>query len=139
MFKKLILGLSLLVLASMPSFAQSSSSRTVEGNNTVPGPASPNCTVGPCWVPNVGISSLGYFQFTVAVATHLPSIPVSAREAFVICTGQPVNWRDDGVAPTASIGMPLAVSQGFPYTGNLAAIQFIQTTATASCNVTYYP
>lgn len=138
--KSLGLVLSLLFIATAPSFAQSTGTHTVLGNETVPGPASRNCgTVGPCWVPNVGIGALGYFQFTVATASHLPSIPASAREAFVVCTTQTVNWRDDGVAPTASVGMPLPPLQAFPYTGDLAAIQFIQTTATASCNVSYYP
>jgi hypothetical protein len=135
----LVLGIALALMPISAVMAQSQGAHVVIGNETVPGPASPNCTVGPCFVPHVGILSLGYQQFTVATSTALPSVPASAREAFVVCTGQQVNWRDDGVAPTASVGMPLAVSQAFPYTGNLAAIRFIQVTATATCNVTYYP
>ena len=64
--------------------------------------------------------------------------PAQAIEAFIVCTGQTVNWRDDGTNPTASVGMPLAVNVGFPYTGNLSAIKLIQTTATATCNIEYY-
>jgi len=49
-----------------------------------------------------------------------------------------VRWRDDGVAPTASIGMPLAAGVTLQYDGDLTQIQFIQYGGTAELNVTYY-
>lgn len=83
--------------------------------------------------------ALGYGQLTsLAAAASLPNIPSGASEAFVVCTGQTVYWRDDGTAPTATIGMPLPINTPFPYIGSLARIQFIQTGATAVCNVSYY-
>lgn len=59
--------------------------------------------------------------------------------AVVRCTGQNVMWRDDGVAPTASTGMPLLTTDPpWEYAGDLLAIQFIQTAASAVLDVSYY-
>lgn len=82
--------------------------------------------------------ALGVFQFTVATATALPTIPSGASEAFVVCETQPVRWRDDGTNPTASIGVLLPINTAFPYIGSLARIKFIETTASATCSVSYY-
>ncbi len=89
--------------------------------------------------PVIAYRSLGYQQMTtLTAAAVLPSIPAGAEEAFIVCTGQTVYWRDDGIAPTATVGMPLTVNQPFPYTGSLPRMQIIQTAPTAVCNVTYY-
>jgi hypothetical protein len=82
--------------------------------------------------------AIGYAQFTVAAATALPSIPSGASEAFVVCEAQSVRWRDDGTNPTASVGVLLPVNTAFPYIGSLARIKFIETTASATCSVSYY-
>lgn len=121
-------------LLSTPASAQAAHSSI--GNDVISG--APNCAIGPCWRPYVGAPPGGYQQFTVVASTALPSIPTGAAEALVICETQTVRWRDDGVAPTASVGMPLTANTAFPYTGNLAAVRIIQTTATATCNVSYY-
>jgi hypothetical protein len=49
-----------------------------------------------------------------------------------------VRWRDDGTAPTASIGMPLAIGVSLSYDGDLKAIRFIEVLASANLNVSYY-
>lgn len=86
-----------------------------------------------------GLQSLGFQQMTsLGSATALPAIPPGTQEAFIICTGQTVYWRDDGVAPTATVGMPLPINTPFPYTGSIASIKLIQTSASATCNVTYF-
>jgi len=141
---KKLLSLLVILCISAPAYAQQNTSRSSLWNDVPQN--STNCKIGPCAAPYVGAPPLGYQQFTVAAATFLPSIPAGATEALVICTGQTVNWRDDGTAPTATVGMPLAVNTAFPYTGGpasgsnipLSAIEFIQTTATATCNVSYY-
>ena len=51
---------------------------------------------------------------------------------------QNVRWRDDGVAPTAAIGMPLLSGVTLQYDGDLTRIQFIETTVSAELNVAYY-
>lgn len=89
---------------------------------------------------DVGIqrTPLGYQQITtVSSATHL-TVPTGAREAVIIAEAQAVRYRDDGVAPTATVGQPLAVSTVLDYTGTLSAIQFIEQTSGAKLNILYY-
>jgi hypothetical protein len=51
---------------------------------------------------------------------------------------QAVRWRDDDVNPTASVGMPLAAGVTLQYDGDLTKIKFIEQTAGAKINVSYY-
>ena len=75
---------------------------------------------------------------SMAAAVALPSVPTGALRALVQAEGQSVRWRDDGVAPTASVGTLIYVGQLFEYTGDLSAIRFIETAASAKLNVSYY-
>jgi hypothetical protein len=58
--------------------------------------------------------------------------------AIIVAETQAVRWRDDGTAPTASVGMPLPVLTEFLYDGDLTNIRFIQQTASAVLNISYY-
>jgi len=49
-----------------------------------------------------------------------------------------VRWRDDGVSPTGSVGMPLAAGVTLQYDGNLKAIKFINNGGSAELNISYY-
>jgi hypothetical protein len=49
-----------------------------------------------------------------------------------------VRWRDDGVDPTATVGMPLAAGVTLQYDGNLKGIKFIDNGGTAELNISYY-
>ena len=49
-----------------------------------------------------------------------------------------VRWRDDGTNPTASVGMPLAAGVTLQYDGDLKKIKFIEQTASAKINISYY-
>lgn len=91
-------------------------------------------------------SRLGYQQITsLSSATGL-TVPVtttgglSAKPAIALIVAETANvrWRDDGVAPTASVGMPLAAGSMLQYDGDIGAIQFIEQTAGAKLNVSYY-
>jgi hypothetical protein len=53
--------------------------------------------------------AVGYQQITNAAAAIGLATPPTARVARIICETQAVRWRDDGAAPTATVGMPLAV------------------------------
>lgn len=90
---------------------------------------------------------LGYQQITdltSAVSLTVPSTDVnglSCKPAIAIITpaGGPVRWRDDGVDPTATVGMPLAANVTLQYDGDLTKIKFIETgVATAELNISYY-
>ena len=91
-------------------------------------------------------STLGYQQITSLGSATALTIPQkdlnglagSARIAIITAESQAVRWRDDGVAPTASVGMPLAGGVTLLYDGDLSKIQFIEQTAGAKLNITYY-
>ncbi len=81
---------------------------------------------------------LGYQQITSLSAATGLTVPAGATLAVIAPLTQSVRWRDDGVNPTASIGMPIAAGAYFSYDGDLKAIKFIQMTASAELNVAYY-
>lgn len=55
------------------------------------------------------------------------------------CATANVRWRDDGTAPTASVGVPLNAGEELDYDGNQAVIQFIRTgAADATLDISYY-
>lgn len=89
---------------------------------------------------------LGYQQITsLSSATGLtvPAKDVNGLKmtpsiAIIVAETQGVRWRDDGTAPTASVGMPLAAGVAFQYDGDLSKIQFIEQTASAKLNISYY-
>lgn len=91
-------------------------------------------------------SRLGYQQITSLSASTALTVPavdkggLSCKPSIAIITPetQAVRWRDDGVAPTASVGMPLAVGSTLQYDGDLTQIRFIEQTGSAKINVTYY-
>ena len=63
-------------------------------------------------------SCLGYEQITSLSSTKgltLPAVDANGMKctpaiAIIIAEAQGVRWRDDGTAPTASVGMPLPVN-----------------------------
>lgn len=84
--------------------------------------------------------SLGYQQIvsaTLAASTAL-TVPAEAQYAVIVPDTQAVRWRDDGTAPTAAIGMPVAAGQPFTFDGDLTTIRFIRQAAGAILNVAYY-
>lgn len=91
-------------------------------------------------------SQLGYQQITSLSSATALTVPQkdlnglagSPRIAIITPEGQAVRWRDDGVAPTASVGMPLAAGVTLQYDGDLTKIQFIEQVAGAKLNITYY-
>lgn len=81
----------------------------------------------------------GYTQIAdVSGAVGLGTVPAGTRLTLIQAEAQAVRWRDDGVEPTASVGMLLSAGQTLVYNGNPTAIKVIETTATAAVNVTFY-
>jgi hypothetical protein len=81
---------------------------------------------------------LGYQQITALSASTALTVPIGASFAVIVPETQAVRYRDDGTAPTGSVGQPLAVGVVLTYAGNLAAIRFIEQAASAKLNVLYY-
>lgn len=81
---------------------------------------------------------LGYQQITSLSSATALTVPTGATRALIVAETQAVRWRDDGTDPTASVGMPVATSTYLSYDGDLSRIKFIEQTASAKLNVTYY-
>lgn len=82
---------------------------------------------------------LGYQQLTVPAASTALTVPATSKRAVIQCEDGDVRWRDDGVAPTAAIGMRLESGSSMEYTGSLSAIRFIRRTgASGTLNISYY-
>ena len=88
----------------------------------------------------------GYQQITSLSSATKLTVPQltpdggNTKPVFALITpeGQAVRWRDDRTAPTASVGMPLAVGVTLQYDGDLTQIKFIEQTAGAKINISYY-
>jgi len=91
-------------------------------------------------------STMGYQQITSLSSASKLTVPArdlnglagTPRIAIITPETQAVRWRDDGVAPTASVGMPLAAGVTLQYDGDLSQVQFIEQAASAKLNITYY-
>ena len=81
---------------------------------------------------------LGYQQITVLTASTALTVPAGATMAVFTPQTQAVRYRDDGVAPSATVGMPVAVGVSVTYSGNLNQIRFFEQAASAVLNVSYY-
>lgn len=89
---------------------------------------------------------IGYQQITSLVSAQTLTVPqrdlsgLNQKPTFALITPftAAVRWRDDGVAPTASVGMPLAAGVTLQYDGDLSKIQFINSGGTAELNISYY-
>jgi hypothetical protein len=89
---------------------------------------------------------LGYQQITSlssAASLTVPATDVNGLNqrptiAMITPETQAVRWRDDGVAPTASVGFPLSPGDVLVYDGDLKKIRFIEQAASSTLNVVYY-
>lgn len=80
---------------------------------------------------------LGYQQITVTAVQSL-TVPAGATHAVITAEAQVVRYRDDGKAPTSTVGAPLAVGTPLEYGGTLSQLQFISQVAGGIINVLYY-
>lgn len=84
----------------------------------------------------------GYLQVTVTTVQSL-TIPAACNGvpslAVIKAEVQALRYRDDGVAPTISVGMPIAVTDApIPYEGTISALQFIAQTSGGIVDVLFY-
>jgi len=85
---------------------------------------------------------LGYQQIANLTAATALTVPGNATFALALLEGVEVRWRDDGVNPTTTVGMPMF--EGAPpqqFSGDLSAVKFIQVSGAAGAStldVSYY-
>ena len=81
---------------------------------------------------------LGYQQITSLSSAAGLTVAQGATLALIVPETQNVRWRDDGTDPTASVGMPIFVGASLSYDGDFNRIKFIEMTASAKLNISYY-
>jgi hypothetical protein len=73
----------------------------------------------------------------LSVAVGL-SVPSGSTLVILSIETSSIRWRDDGVDPTAIVGMLLLPGQTFIYNGDLSAIKFIDVTSGAAIVANFY-
>ena len=92
------------------------------------------------WAESGNLDNSRYVQMaSLSVARPLDSPPERVNYVMVQAEAQNVRYRDDGIAPTATIGMVL-YSNAAPtkFAGAIQLLKFIEVTASAKLNVRYY-
>lgn len=98
-------------------------------------------------IPGVRLVPLGYCQLVAPNTATLVSscagfstfLANGANVMIVRADTQAIRWRDDGTSPSATVGMPLLVADPpFLYSGTLANVSVISSTAGANVNITFY-
>ena len=93
---------------------------------------------------DVGIryTPLGYCQLTsidtAVLLSSCSNFSTAATTAVFVPEAQAIRYRDDGTAPTATVGQPVAVGTSVTYTGTLSKVQVISQTSGAKLNVLFY-
>ncbi len=89
--------------------------------------------------PPYAATALGFQQITSLDSAAVLTVPASATFALISCAGGNVSWRDDGTAPTSSIGMFIYDAQPPQlFSGNLSVVKFIKAGSSPKLNVSYY-
>lgn len=65
-------------------------------------------------------------------------VPRGSTLISIAVEGNAVRYRDDGTAPTASVGQLLPIGGPWPYSSNINGIQFVQVASGAVLDVCFY-
>lgn len=88
------------------------------------------------------LTPTGHDQHTSfdAAAEKLDRTNIGEDSRYVLLQAETngVRWRDDGVLPTASVGMLIPAGQDFWYTGNIDNLRVIGVDGTSILNVAGY-
>jgi hypothetical protein len=82
--------------------------------------------------------AVGFEVITDVSTAKSLTVPPGAIMAIIQCETQNCRWKDDGASPTSSAGMLITANDYFIYTGILERFKIIETSATASVNISYY-
>ncbi len=81
-------------------------------------------------------TGMGTLNASLTAATPLAA-PPGALVAFIAISGAGVRYRDDGVAPTASLGYPAASGAYLTYSGPMSQFQIVEQAAGAVLDILY--
>lgn len=89
-------------------------------------------------VSDANVDPLGYQQLDNLSTANSLTVPTGARIAIIQAEAHPIRYRDDGIAPTSTLGMLLETGESIKYSGNLSALQIIAHAGTPKVNISYY-
>ena len=102
-------------------------------------------SLGQTTVPGQRIVPLGYCQLSamqlssaVGLSSCSGGIPSGATMAYIQSEVAGVRYRDDGTAPTSSVGVIIANATPIFYVGTLSALQFIAQSGSPLLDVLFY-
>lgn len=83
---------------------------------------------------------LGYAQWSLSTTTvtELPDPPAGTSVALVKIESAGARYRDDGVDPTSTVGMPIAVGESLVYDALMTDMRLIGQSNGSIVNVSYY-
>lgn len=86
---------------------------------------------------------VGYCQLAVStaalVSTCTGGIPIGASVAYLSVETANIRWRDDGTAPTTSVGMPIvAAAAPFLYQGDLTKLEVVAVSGSPVLDIAFY-
>lgn len=90
-------------------------------------------TNGPTWGTPLGFDSFG----PINTATGVTAPPGTTLMIFIVIGGN-ARWRDDGVAPTASVGMPVLETLPYQFAGSFAQFKIIGESPGVTFSCSFY-
>lgn len=89
------------------------------------------------------ITPLGYCQFTAGAAALVGTscsggIPARTAWAVICIETANIRWRDDGSAPTTTVGMPVSAGGCLYYSGTFATFQTVAQSGSPVVNISFY-
>jgi len=88
------------------------------------------------------LQPLGFCQIAVSTAVTLSSAcanyPSNSNAIVVVVETAAVRWRDDGTAPTSSVGMFLDIGSTLTYMGDISKVQFVAVSGSPVIDVSFY-
>ena len=84
------------------------------------------------------LKPLGYQALAVSSAAVSLTIPAQSRIVYLYVETNDIRWRDDGTAPTATVGSPLKADTDLIYDSDLTKVRFIAQGADATVHCHYY-
>ena len=110
---------------------------TLAGSGVTTGTTIVSQTSGTPNGAGVYVTSVATTSSTASLTTA--GIPSTANVAIMTVSTANVRWRDDGAAPTASVGVLIpAASVPYQYTGPLSAFQLTAVSGSPSVDVAFY-
>lgn len=92
----------------------------------------------------IALQSLGYAQILIPTSTLISTalangIPAGTQRVRLQTESQNARYRDDGVAPTATVGMRLVANTMYDLdVAQIGAMRVIEEAASAKLNITFY-